>query len=111
MRGIICALLLSMCCFAGTSASARTIHAREVHVVVQSIDRQAKTLTLRYDQGHGPRKLIWNADTKFLCEWRFVSPDELKEGAHATIYYHSPFFGKPFATKVVWRIALDKHEP
>ncbi len=110
MRGIICTLLLSMCCFAGTSASARTIRAREVHVVVQSIDRRAKTLTLMYDQGHGQRKLIWNADTKFLCDWRCVSSDELKEGARATIYYRSPLFGKPFATKVVWSIAADRHE-
>src|ERR1700676_1559174 len=111
MRRIICTLLLSMCCFAGASASARTIRAREIHVVIQSIDRHTKTLILAYDQGRGPQKLVWNADTKFLCDWRFVSSDELKEGAHATVYYRSPFFGKPFATKVVWRIAVDRDEP
>jgi hypothetical protein len=31
-----------------------------------------------------------------------VSATELKVGMDVTIYYHSPFFGKPYATKVVW---------
>ena len=102
MHRIISTFLLSLCCFASTDAFAHTNQAREAHVVIQSIDRQTRVLTLIYDKGRGPRKLACNADTKFLCDWKFVSAAELKEDLHVTVYYHSPFFGKPFVTKVLW---------
>jgi len=56
---------------------------------------------LTYAQEKGPQKLIWNSDTLFLRNWKTVPATELKQGAHITVYYHSPFFGKPFVTKVV----------
>ena len=99
---IIGTLLLLACCFANTSVLAHTPHAREVHAVVQSIDYQKQTLTLTYAQEHGPQKLIWKSDTQFLHDLKLVPATELKEGAQVTVYYHSPFFGKSFATSVVW---------
>lgn len=99
---IIGALLLLACCFASSSVVARTPHAREAHGVIQSIDYQKRILTLTHVQERGPQKLIWKSDTQFLRDLKPVPATELKEGAHVTIYYHSPFFGRPFATKAVW---------
>lgn len=99
---IIGTLLLLVCCFANFSVFAHTPHAREAHGVIQSIDCQKRMLTLTYVQERGPQKLIWQSDTQFLRDLKSVPATELKEGAHVTIHYHSPFFGKPYATKIVW---------
>ena len=98
---IIGTFLLLACCFANFSVFAHTPHAREAHGVIQSIDYQKRMLTLTYAQEKGPQKLIWNSVTQFLRDLKSVPATELKQGAHLTVYYHSPFFGKPFATKVV----------
>jgi hypothetical protein len=103
---IIGALLLLACCFANSSAFAHTPHAREAHGVIQSIDYQKRMLTLTYVKERGLLKLIWNSDTQFLRDFKPLPVRELEQGAHITVYYHSPFFGKPFATKV----ALDNDE-
>ena len=95
-------LLLLACCLASFSAVAHAPQAREAHGVIQSIDYQERIFMLTYAQEKGPQKLIWNSDTEFLRDLKPVSATELKEGTHLTIYYHSPFFGKPYATKVVW---------
>jgi hypothetical protein len=95
-------LLLILCCFVSSNVFAHTPHAREAHAVIQSIDCQKQVLTLTYATERGPQKLIWRSDTQFLRDLKSVPVTELKEGTRVTIYYHSPFFGKPFATKVLW---------
>lgn len=99
---IIGPLLLFACCFASFSVFAHTPYAREAHAVIQSIDYQKRMLTLTYVQERAPQKLIWKSDTQFLRDVKPGSAAELKVGMEVTIYYHSPFFGKPYATKVVW---------
>jgi hypothetical protein len=99
---IIGTLLMLACCFANSSVFAHTPHAREAHGVIQSIDYQKRMLTLTCAPEKEPPTLIWNSDTEFLRDLKPVSATELNEGTHITIYYHSPFFGKPYATKVVW---------
>jgi len=99
---IIGAFLLLACCFASSSVFAHTPHAREAHGVIQSIDYQKRILTLTHVQERAPQKLIWKSDTQFLRDFKPVSAAELKAGMDVTIYYHSPFFGKPFVTKAVW---------
>jgi hypothetical protein len=76
--------------------------AREASAIVQTINHDKRMLTLNYPQGRGPQIVVWNSDTEFLCDGKTVPVTELKEGTHATIFYHSPFFGKPFATKIIW---------
>ena len=93
--------MLLLCCFTNSSVFAHTPHAREAHGVIQSIDYQQRIFMLTYTQEKGPQKLIWKSDTQFLRDLKSVQATELKQGAHITVYYHSPFFGKPFATKVV----------
>ena len=102
MPKIIRVLLLVTCGFASSSVFAHTPAAREAHGVIQSIDYQKRILTLTYVQESGPQKLIWKAGTQFLRDGKPVPATELKVGSHVMIYYHSPFFGKTYSTKVVW---------
>jgi hypothetical protein len=95
-------IVLVVCCFVSSNVFAHTPHTREAHAVIQSIDCQKQVLTLTYPQERGPQKVIWRPDTQFLRDLKSVPATELKEGTPVTVYYHSPFFGKPFATKVVW---------
>lgn len=95
-------LVLSALCFATTTSWARPPRARERCGVLQSIDREAHTLTLVPEKGERPLVAVWKSDTKFLKNWKFQPADALKEGVRACVFYRSPFFGKPFVTKVVW---------
>ncbi len=102
MNRKISALLLILCCCASTEAFARSVRSRELKVIIQTIDRQAHTLTLTGEHGREPRPLAWHADTQFLLDGKSVSAAELRADVSATVYYRTPFFGKPFLTKVVW---------
>ena len=42
------------------------------------------------------------SQTQFVRNWEFEGADALKPGTRGRVYYHSPFFGKPFVAKVVW---------
>jgi hypothetical protein len=98
---IIGTLLLLACFFANSSIFAHTPHMREAHGVIQSINYGKQTLTLTYVQERGPQELIWKSDTQFLCDLKAVPATELKEGAQVTVEYHSPFFGKSYAIKII----------
>ena len=102
MRRSISTLLLALFCFASNDALAHTVQAHEVHAVIESIDFQKSTLALTYLQERGPQKLIWKTATQFLRDRKLVPATELNEGTKVRVYYHSPFFGKPFVTKIVW---------
>ena len=95
-------VLLLMVALMTLNAAAHTPRAREAIASVQTINYDKRTLWLTDLQGRGPREMIWHSDTIFLRDWKVVSATELKEGTHARVYYHSPFFGKPFITKVIW---------
>lgn len=96
------ALLLTATLLSTPNAEARPPRAREAVAVIQTINYDKRTLSLDYPQGRGPRELVWNSDTKFLHDWKFVPATELKDGTRATVYHRLPFFGKPFVTQVVW---------
>jgi hypothetical protein len=87
---------------AASNVEAHSPHTREALAIIQKINRDKQTLTLNYSQGHGPRTVVWHSDTIFLCDWKTVPATNLMEGAHVTIYYRSPFFGKPFVLKILW---------
>ena len=99
---IINRLLFFVCCFVCSNVSAHTPHAREAYGVILTIDYPRRLMTLNYGKEHGPKKLAWVSATQFLRDWKPVPATELKAGAPVTVYYHSPFLGKPTVTKVVW---------
>lgn len=81
---------------------ARPPRAREVCGVVQQIDREAHMLTVLSEKKREPLNVVWKRDTKFIHNWKFTDSGSLKEERQACVYYRTPFFGKPFVTKVVW---------
>lgn len=95
-------LLFAIVFLSISDAGAHSPHARKASAIVQTINQDKRILTLTYQKGRGPHLAIWNSDTEFLCDGKTVPATNLKEGVHVTIYYHSPFFGKPFATKIIW---------
>ena len=100
---IIGALALMVLGFGSVDAWARPPRAREQCGVLDRIDRETRALTVRRTKEGKPLEVIWTNQTKFIGNWKFDSSSSLKEGSHVCVYYRSPFFGKPFVTKVVWR--------
>ena len=79
----------------------RTLRVQCCIGTIEMIDRDARILRI---QRHGeavPLTLVWNSRTRFVKGTRFVTAAELTKGTPVTVWYHSPFFGKPFVTKVV----------
>ena len=86
----------------GADSWARPPRAREACGVVQKIDRETKTLTVLSEKRGEPLNVVWKRDTKFIHNRKFAESASLKEDLRACVYYRSPFFGKPFVTKIVW---------
>ncbi len=100
--GIWSALLLTSTVLTPPSAQARPPRARELCGVVQAFDPQMHTVTIQSPKRNRPATLAVKGDTQFIKNWKFTDSDSLKEGLRACVYYRSPFFGKPFVTKIVW---------
>ena len=96
------AMLAAVALFGATDAFAHTTRSRPVEATIESINLENRTLTIAPAKGKGPSELVLTKQTKFLHNWKFASPSELKTGTRAVVYYRSPFFGKPFVTKIVW---------
>lgn len=91
--------------FTAPVAQAHSARARELAVTVQMIRADARSLTLVPTKTKSPREFVWYKSTRFIENNHFVDAAALKEGMQVKVYYHSPFFGKPFVTKVVWSSA------
>ncbi len=96
------AMLLAAVFFSASDASAHTTRSRPVEATVESLNLENGTLTIAPAKGKGPSVLALTRQTKFIHNWKFAPASELKKAAHATVYYRTPFFGKPFVTKIVW---------
>ena len=83
-------------------AAAHTTRSRPASGVVESLDAATRTMVFAPATGTAPHQLVITRQTKFIHDWQFASAGEVKPGTKAVIYYRTPFFGKPFVTKVVW---------
>lgn len=92
----------TLLCLSSADSWARPPRAHELCGVIQFIDAQTHTLTVQSPKRDQPLTVVWKRDTKFIHDWQFTDSAALKEGLRACVYYRSPFFGKPFVTKVVW---------
>ena len=112
----LCAILMATCAMAsarspqpstasGTIGSvgpeARTFRDKCCCGTVEMINPDARLLRIRLPDGAAPLELFWNSQTRFIEGDRFVTAAELTKGATVTVWYHTPFFGKRFATKIV----------
>ena len=70
---------------------------------MQSIERDSRTMTLQCGKDAKALELMWTKQTTFLQDGKFADVAPLKPNQAVVVYYRSPFFGKKFATKVVWQ--------
>lgn len=96
------AMLLAAVLWTAPNALAHAPRSRPVEATVESVSLENRTLTIAPTKGKGPSVVALTKQTKFIHNRKFAPPSELKSGAHATVYYRTPFFGKPFATRIVW---------
>ncbi len=97
-----CVLLVGLALFTAWPAAAHTVRSRPASGVIESLDSRTRTMLFTPATGHAPRLLVTTRQTKFINDWQFASAGEVKSGTKAVVYYRTPFFGKPFITKVVW---------
>jgi len=99
---ILPALLLAGAFAVAPNAEARAPRARELCGIIQAVDPQSGSLTIQTSKENAPAVFVLKRDTRFIEDWKFADAGALKVGLRARVYYRSPFFGKPFVTKVVW---------
>jgi len=95
---VVMAILFTFC----ADSWARPPQARELCGVIEEINAKSRLLAVRSPKRDEPVKLVWRRDTQFIRNHQFTPSTALKTGLQLCVNYHSPFFGKPFATKVVW---------
>ena len=100
--GLIAAALTLAAVVPATPAAAHTVRSRPASGTVESLDVDTRTVKFSPTRGNAPTELALTRQTKFIHNWHFAPADELKDGTRAVVYYRTPFFGKPFVTKVVW---------
>lgn len=96
------AMLLATVLWTAPNALAHAPRSRPVEATVESVSFENRTLTIAPAKGKGPSVVVLTKQTKFIHNWKFAPASELQNGARATVYYRTPFFGKPFATRIVW---------
>lgn len=94
--------VLGLVLFSATVANAHTARSRPACGVIERLDLTSRTMHFSPKDGKAPTKLALTSRTKFVQNRRFAPADELKDGTRALVYYRTPFFGKPFVTKVIW---------
>ena len=75
---------------------------RESDGLIQSVDANNRTLMIKIEGESRPQIFEWNEETRFVRNGEFTTAAVLKAGTAVRIRYHSPIFGKPFVTKVIF---------
>ena len=95
-------VLLGLVLISAAAANAHTVRSRPACGVVERLDLTTRTVQFAPKLGIAPTELALTSQTKFVHDWHFAPADEFKDGTRAVIHYRTPFFRKPFVTKVVW---------
>ena len=86
------------------NAIARSPQARVERAVIENIDWDTHVLQLRLSGDAKPLTLVWNSRTQFVEGSRFVTAAGLRKNAPVMVSYRTPFFGKQFASKIVFEL-------
>ena len=100
-RRLLTALLFVVLSFTAANVEARSPRAREWCGVLEQLNSEQRSLNVRSSKENKPLEVLWTKDTRFIHNGKFDSSSALK-GTKVCVYYHSPFFGRRFASKVVW---------
>ena len=84
-----------------TRASALPPTSRHMTGIIEKVDPSARTLVVQAAAAPHRVQLAWNERTRFVEEARFTTPAAMHAGRSVIVTFRSPFFGPPFATKVV----------
>ena len=93
--------ILMLLMLSNLNASAHTTRSRELCGTIESIDHAQHMLIVLSPKTGQARQFLVRKDTKFLKDWQSADANAAVASSHACVYYRSPFFGKPFITKVV----------
>jgi hypothetical protein len=66
------------------------------------VDRNAQTFLVRLSDGKRDQLMNWKRTTRFIHNRQFTSVAALPQGTPVVVFYRTPFFGKPYVTKVIW---------
>ena len=105
IRGLAALIFFAVLAVGSVDAVALPPLGRDMDGLIESVDAQAQTFRLRPASDSQAITLAWNRRTRFVQSTRVVSAARLLAGAPVTVTYRAPFFGKPFATKVLFRTA------
>lgn len=107
-RKILICPLVSMALLTGQEVSALSPRSRPAEGLLVSLDLVDRSLWFQPVGHDRPVELALTRQTRFLRNQTPVAADGLKPGVKVIVHYRSPFFGKPFITKVTWS---EAHEP
>ena len=103
MRGGVLGLIVLVTMFAQPhSMFGLSVRPRDESGAIQSVDFQARRLTINLGCGDKTLTVTWDSWTRFIDGLHFTTVDRLKRGMQIIVYYHSPFFGERYATKILF---------
>lgn len=97
-------LILLFACLYPTDALAIRPRSRAAEGIIENIDTRHRTLTIKRLDSDEQEVLTyqWKDYTKFIQDDQIVKVTALKTGTRIDYWYRTPFFGKPFVTRVRW---------
>ena len=98
----LAAILVAAVIVSAMPAAAHTVRSRPGSGTVEVLDMETRTVKFAPANGKAPTELALTRQTKFIHDWHFAPASELKPGTKAVVHYRTPFFGRPFVTKIVW---------
>jgi hypothetical protein len=76
--------------------------ARRAAGTVLVVDHETQTCLVKPPNAKRPLLLNWDKNTRFIHNQQFTNAVALTERVSIVVFYHSPLFGKPYMTKVMW---------
>lgn len=99
-KSLLIALVLSFLLSLATPAAAITPHGRLITGTIKKVDTAAREVEMLREDNGTLKTFVWNRYTNFIANAQFADASILKKGARVEVNCHTPFFGKPFVTKV-----------
>lgn len=98
-------LLLAIVAATTPFAEALPNTGRRISGTIENVDFQAKEVILRTEKSGSPISLVWIKRTRFSINATPADASILKKGRQVNAIYHSPFFGRPYVTRVTLQTA------
>ena len=94
--------ILTLLVLSVAPGAARTPQGRHITGTVQQVDFNGSRAVIIPGDSTKAVSFAWNRHTVFAAGENIVPATRLANGVRVEVILHSPFFGEPFATKVVF---------